>query len=237
MGIVIREDIEKSMRELKKFIAESKDVSLEGMSEFFTKRVDGYEEHMDFWKDAYKKFAQLLPRDNMKVLDLGCGTGLEIEEIWKLYPNTYITGVDMCRDMLDKLCAKKGDKKLKVVCEDYFKYDFGKECYDAVISFESLHHFTADKKVKVYKKIYNSLKEGSPFILGDYIACCDEEEQLLQKVLVEKRKKFNVPDDKFVHFDIPLTLEHEIEVLKEAGFKDISVPDSINGATLIYSVK
>ena len=43
MGIVIREDIEKSMRELKKFIAESKDVSLEGMSEFFTKRVDGYE--------------------------------------------------------------------------------------------------------------------------------------------------------------------------------------------------
>ena len=75
------------------------------------------------------------------------------------------------------------------------------------------------------------------FLLGDYIACCEEEEQLLRQVYADKRKKFKIPDSQFIHFDIPLTLEHETGLLQDAGFANITATDSINGATIIYAVK
>ena len=139
--------------------------------------------------------------------------------------------------MLDKLLEKHPDKQLTIVCSDYFQYDFGSGSWDAVISFESLHHFLPKLKKGLYQKIYNALEDNGVFILGDYIACCDREEELLRNVYLEKRKKFEIPDDKFVHFDIPLTLEHESELLKNAGFIIEKVLDEPDGATVIVARK
>lgn len=233
----IREDIEKHMQELKAWLAETADNELEDMDGFFAGRIEGYEEHMSVWTKAYERFARLLPEECRKVLDLGCGTGLELDEIWKRNPHIAVTGVDLCQTMLDKLQEKHGDKALTTVCMDYFMYDMGSEKWDVVISFESLHHFLPEKKIKLYRKIYDALKPGGQFILGDYIACCEEEEALLQSVCQEKRKKAGIPEDVFVHFDIPLTLEHETELLQEAGFVEIVVEDSIDGATILIVKK
>ena len=73
--------------------------------------------------------------------------------------------------------------------------------------------------------------------MGDYIACCNEEEELLRSVCLKKREQFEVPDNCFVHFDIPLTLEHEQELLKNAGFKVEKVLDEPDGATIIIAKK
>ena len=55
---------------------------LESMSDFFTARVEGYDEHMlrdvEGCKEGYQRMAQLVPEDTKNLLDLGCGTGLEI---------------------------------------------------------------------------------------------------------------------------------------------------------------
>lgn len=235
--MVIRENIEKHMQELKAWLAETAEDSLEDMDGFFTKRIDGYEEHMAVWEKAYQRFAELLPEDCEEILDLGCGTGLELDEIWKRNPHVAVTGVDLCGTMLDKLQEKHGDKQLTCVCADYFQHDLGEEAWDAVISFESLHHFLPEKKKELYRKIYCALKSGGAFVLGDYIACCEEEEELLQKVCFEKRKKAQIPEDQFVHFDIPLTLEHELELMRAVGFEEITVADSIAGATLLVAEK
>lgn len=52
----------------------------------------------------------------------------------------------------------------------------------------------------------------------DYIACCQEEETLLRDECAARRAAAGVPEDAFVHFDTPLTLEHEIRLLQAAGF-------------------
>ena len=83
---------------------------------------------------------------------------------------------------------------------------------------ESFHHFLPVMKKELYSKIYSSLRTDGVFILGDYIACCDEEEELLRTVYLERRKQSDIPDDRFVHFDIPLTMEHEKALIEEAGF-------------------
>lgn len=108
---------------------------------------------------------------------------------------------------------------------------------DAVISFESLHHFLPERKKELYRNIYNGLKNSGVFILGDYIACCDEEEELLRSVYLQKRSESAIPEHYFVHFDIPLTLEHESGLLQNAGFIIEKVLDGSDGATIITARK
>ena len=237
MGGKTMQSLEEYMQGLKQWLQDTKDSPLEEMSDFFTKRLQGYEEHMSVWEESYRMFAEILPLDCRKILDLGCGTGLELDRIWKRNPDIEVTGVDLCQSMLDKLREKHSDKQLTIVCEDYFQYDFGRGKWDTVISFESLHHFLPERKRALYRKIYESLKVGGIFLLGDYIASCDEEEALLRGVYLEKRKQSGIPDERFVHFDIPLTLEHETELIQDAGFVIEKVLDNPDGATLIAAGK
>lgn len=237
MRMIIRDNIEQYMQELKSWLAETEDDGLEEMGEFFTARVSGYEEHMEIWEKAYQRMTELIPLESRKILDLGCGTGLELDAIWQRRSDIDIAGVDLCQSMLDKLIKKHSDKPLKTICADYFQYDMGSKVWDTVISFESLHHFLPDKKQQLYSKVYGSLKSNGVFIIGDYIACSKEEEELLRSTCLERRKKYNIPADQFIHFDIPLTLEHEIRLLKMAGFSKIEAVDSILGATIICAGK
>ena len=229
------ESTEKYLQDLKQWLQDTSDSPLEEMSDFFTKRLDDYEEHMSIWEQSYQIFAESLPSKCKNILDLGCGTGLELDKIWQKNPDIEVIGVDLCQSMLDKLLEKHSDKRLTIVCQDYFRYDFGCDKWDAVISFESLHHFLPERKKVLYQKIYNGLKHGGAFILGDYIACCNEEEELLRSVYLKKRKQFAIPDNSFVHFDIPLTLEHESELLQNVGFVIEKVLDG--NATIIIAKK
>ena len=66
-------------------------MKLEKMNDFFTKRIDEYETHMlenvQGCKEGYIKLAELIPNTCKKLLDLGCGTGLELHEIFKKIPD------------------------------------------------------------------------------------------------------------------------------------------------------
>lgn len=236
MEIVIRENRETHMKELRAWLEDTKDVRLEEMGGFFSARLESYEDHMAVWQPAYERFAQLLAMERGRILDLGCGTGLELDWILRQCPNVSVTGVDLCQDMLDQLKKKHGDR-VSLICEDYFQFDMQEEIWDAVISFESLHHFFPEEKKTLYQKIYQGLKKGGRFLLGDYIACCDEEESLLQAVYQKKRERFHIPEGQWVHFDIPLTIEHETECMRQAGFSSVRVLDSIQGATIVEAVR
>ncbi len=74
---------EEYLRDLKQWLRDTADSPLEEMSDFFTKRLHGYEEHMSVWEESYQLFAEILPLECKKILDLGCGTGLELDRIWK----------------------------------------------------------------------------------------------------------------------------------------------------------
>ena len=129
------------IQDLKQWLRDTAHSPLEEMSGFFTKRLHDYEEHMSIWEESYQVFAESLPLECQKILDLGCGTGLELDKIWKISPDVEVTGIDLCANMLDKLLEKHQDKPLTAICQDYFQYDFGYGKWDAVISFESLHIF------------------------------------------------------------------------------------------------
>ena len=118
---------------------------LEKMSEFFDNRIDGYDEHMmtciESAEEFYPYTAECLPvGNNVNVLDLGCGTGLELEYYFKINPTASVTGIDLTESMLNVLKKKFTDKNLNLILGSYFDLPFGIEIYDAAVSVESLHN-------------------------------------------------------------------------------------------------
>lgn len=201
---------------------------LEKMNEFFDKRLDGYDEHMMTTiesSDVFYPFtADCLPKtDGAKILDLGCGTGLELEHYFKLNPSAKITGIDLTESMLNALKNKFPEKDLTLICGSYFDVPFDENTFDAAVSVESLHHFTKEEKIPLYTKLYKSLKDGGYFILTDYFALTDEDEQAFRNELLRLKKEQGIDDNEFYHYDTPLTVEHETEALLQAGFSSVEV--------------
>ena len=205
--------------EIKKWLKDTEEEPLEEMSGFFAKRVDSYEEHMSPWTAYYEWLGELIPKNANRLLDIGCGTGLELDRIFAYRPDIAVTGIDLSQTMLDKLQSKHGDKNLTLICGDYFNEPLGENIFDVAIAFETLHHFEMEKKLQIFQKIYKSLKRGGAFLEGDYIAESDEMERYLFDELKRRKKKWKIPDGVFVHFDTPLTLPHELTLLQRAGFK------------------
>ena len=201
---------------------------LEKMNEFFNKRLDGYDEHMMTTiesSDVFYPFtADCLPKTaGAKILDLGCGTGLELEHYFRLNPSAKITGIDLTESMLNALKNKFPEKELTLICGSYFDVPFDENTFDAAVSVESLHHFTKEEKIPLYTKLCKSLKDGGYFILTDYFALTDEDEQAFRNELLRLKKEQGINDNEFYHYDTPLTVEHETEALLEAGFSSVEV--------------
>ena len=201
---------------------------LEKMNEFFNKRLDGYDEHMMTTiesSDVFYPFtADCLPKTaGAKILDLGCGTGLELEHYFRLNPSARVTGIDLTESMLNALKNKFPEKELTLICGSYFDVPFDENTFDAAISVESLHHFTKNEKIPLYTKICKSLKDNGYFILTDYFALTDEDEQAFRKELLRLKKEQGIDDNEFYHYDTPLTIEHETEALLQAGFSSAQV--------------
>lgn len=212
---------------------------LEQMADFFEERLDMYDDHMkndiEGAREFYPFTAECLPlSDGAAILDLGCGTGLELEEYFKLNPTAEITGVDLSGGMLKALREKFSDKKLTLIEGSYFDVPFGENKFGSAVSVESLHHFTKEQKIPLYKKLYTSLKEGGYFILTDYFALDDEYETFYQNELIRLRKEEGITDGEFYHYDTPLTVQHETEALLEAGFSSVKV---LNNWENTYTLK
>ena len=215
---------------------------LEKMDEFFDSRLDGYEEHMlsaiEGAGEFYPFTAEQLPmQSGARVLDLGCGTGLELKYYLARNPRASVVGIDLASGMLKKLESDLAEYDITTVCASYFDHPLGEKCFDGAVSVESLHHFTAEEKIPLYKKVCSALKPGSSFILTDYFSTTDEEEKKHRSDLLELKKKEEIDDGEFYHFDTPLTLTHEIEVLEKSGFNKIDVLRSWGATSTIKATK
>lgn len=215
---------------------------LELMNQFFDSRLDEYESHMleciESARIFYPYTAEHLPEQKGAcVLDLGCGTGLELDEYFKLNPTAYITGIDLAEGMLSVLQSKHCDKNIKLICGSYFDADFELNKFDAAVSVESLHHFTAKEKQPLYTKLYNALKPNGYFILTDYFAKDDKEEKFFRNEYLRLKEEQNLSDSEFYHYDTPLTVEHEIEVLHASGFDKVEVLQNWSNTYTIRAIK
>ena len=186
---------------------------------FFNEKIDTYDDVHSEFMETKKSLGDNLPKEANRILDLGAGTGLELFHLFEVNPNASVTVIDITENMLAKLKQREFANHVTTICGDFFEIPFGKN-FDAVISTSALHHFKEEEKLRLYKKIYECLKDNGVFLNSDYIALTEEfQNQQLYEL------EYNY--DKHKHIDIPLTIENELKVLHSVGFKNITV-DSVD---------
>lgn len=215
---------------------------LEKMREFFEQRLDGYDAHMlndiESAREFYPYTASLLPTfPECRVLDLGCGTGLELEFYFACNPTAHVTGIDLSEGMLAALRAKFPDKAVELVAASYFDLPLGENLYDSAVSVESLHHFTKEQKIPLYAKLHKALKDGGYFVLTDYFAPDEQAEREHRQTLLTLMAEQGIADGAFYHYDTPLTVGHETEALLSAGFSTVEVMNKWGNTCTVVAKK
>lgn len=213
---------------------------LEKMSDFFASRVELYDEHMinevEGCKEGYLKMAELVPESCRSLLDLGCGTGLELDAIFERFSDIRVTGIDLCEEMLCKLREKHADKNPHLICADYFTHPFEND-FDCAVSFQTMHHFSKEKKAELYKKIFSCLTKNGVYIECDYMVETQQEENHWFSENIRLRKEQGIDENEFFHYDTPCTIENQIKLLKTAGFASVEKVMRIENTTMLVARK
>jgi len=204
----------------------------EPMAQFFNSRAQIYDEvhtgHISGGLATKDLIAHYLPEYTHDVLDLGCGTGLELPALFARFPEANVTGIDLAEDMLALLRERCAGFDVQTLCMSYFDYDFPPGKYDAVVSVMSLHHFNPAQKLDLYARARSALKPGGVFLNCDYFI-----DNPLRVRLNFARLRLLCHEPGTVHFDTPLTPSQEMKVLREAGFERAEVLWNQKNTTLI----
>jgi len=197
----------------------------EAMGKFFDRRSESYDQHMrenltDF-EDFYRAVAQPIPKSErpLEILDLGCGTGLELQAVFERSPEARITAVDLSPGMLAELERKYAvrSEQIEIICESYLEVELSEARYDLALSVMTMHHLLPDPKRTLYHKIFKSLKPGGLYIEGDYVVS-QETSREMRSAYDELSEKHGAVGEGLYHLDLPLTLPIQKRLLLEAGF-------------------
>jgi tRNA (cmo5U34)-methyltransferase len=212
---------------------------LEKMQDFFTARLETYESHMlaGRGQERYQKMADLIPYGTTRLLDLGCGTGLELKPIFQRFPVLSVVGIDLTPAMLDILRIQFPNQNLRLICDNYFETDLGQSVFDAVVSAQTLHHFSRQTKMGLYTRLLQSLKPHGVYIEDDYMVSDQIVEDSLRAKNKTLRLNLSIPEDAFYHFDIPFTVEQQMEMLEQTGFRSVSLEYRYQNDAIILARK
>jgi len=197
------------------------------MKEYFDARADAYDNiHMRddicWGREIRDIIAEFVPSSAEEILDLGAGTGIEIEGMLRRNHDVRIECVDLSPRMLSILKSKFSmDNVVAKEC-DFRNLDFSERRFDSVVSVMALHHLTSEEKLSLYRSVRMSLRAGGVFVNSDYIL--DEKvEQCVIAGIAEHWSNVAGKEGTY-HIDRPLCEEEERRLLRDAGFCRIEKP-------------
>ncbi len=217
----------------------------EKMTSFFDVRSAGYDEHMraniEHFEEFYAAVADAIPPGDepYRILDIGCGTGLELRWLWQRRPKAYIVGMDLSTPMLRLLKGKYRDHahQLEVVQASYTEHSLGApSSWDAVVSVMTVHHLLHGPKTALYGRIWECLKPGGLYVEGDYIVSVENERKALAEFLAATQG-IDGAEKGLYHLDIPFSAATQRNLLEMAGFCSVSVSWQRESAAVLVAKK
>lgn len=121
-----------------------------------------------YLRDAQSKLVSYLDvKDNVRFLDLGCGTGWAIGETAKLVGNKgEFYGIDLSEKMIEKAKSNYRDRdNFHFIEASAESMPLNNNFFDIIICTNSFHHYLHPDKV--LKEIYRLLKKGGKIYILD----------------------------------------------------------------------
>jgi tRNA (cmo5U34)-methyltransferase len=172
-----------------------------------------------------------------KVLDLGCGDGLFIQELLGSFNPAKMTLLDGSAEMLEaaqrRLSGQNNASYIQASFQELITDDPLNENFDFIYSSLAIHHLPFDEKKNMYAYIYEHLSPGGWFIHYDVILPPSENleklylsfwrEWIKRHPSKERREQLlGIPEQYRGNPDnIPDTLESQLQALKKIGFKEV----------------
>ena len=115
-----------------------------------------------------KKAINSLNWGNIKVLDVACGTGRMLPEIFSVKKNIKYTCLDSSEEMVKCLIEKAKklgiEKSIKIKIGDATKIPFKDNKFDIVFSYHLLWHLPLENQKKIVKEMVRVCKNGGTVI-------------------------------------------------------------------------
>lgn len=139
------------------------------MNEYLKDTEDFFDKMASIWDETFAGNSLSLKavialsglRENDKVIDIACGTGVLFNDILALNPSC-LWGIDLSDSMLKKASEKYSDRRVHLWKGNF--YDFSEKDFDIAFIYRAYPHFP-DKKAFA-KKLYSVLKPNGRFILA-----------------------------------------------------------------------
>ncbi len=186
------------------------------------------------YDDFYTISVEIIPfhKDReLRVLDLGAGTGLLSAAVAARYPRALLTLVDLSPAMLRVAEQRFADGKGERITFQVMNY-----CekpltgtYDLVISALSIHHLADTAKIDLFGKIHTILEPGGMFINADLVRGENVvAEKICYHTWLRKVREKGVKEETLdaalerTKEDRLSPLSSQMEWLREAGFIDVA---------------
>ncbi len=189
--------------------------------------VPFYKENLKLQIDILKNFL----KEKDLVIDLGSSTGTFLIELSKKINNLELIGIDNSPAMIKRATqkAKAFGSNAKFIEADFLEYEFKNP--KAIVANYTIQFIRPLKREKLIKKIYNSLKNEGIFLMSEKLIT---ENKKLNKTMIDiyynykKEKGYSEYEiaqkrEALENVLIPYTMNENIEMLKNAGFKDIDI--------------
>ena len=102
---------------------------------------------------------EALGQRHLEIIDVGCGAGWLCEQ---LLPYGRVTGTDLSDEVLRRASAKTPN--VTFIAGDFLELDFGEECFDVVVTLETLSH--VPDQAAFVAKIATLLKPGGHLMMA-----------------------------------------------------------------------
>ena len=186
------------------------------------------------YDDFYTISVEIIPfhKDReLRVLDLGAGTGLLSAAVAARYPRALLTLVDLSPAMLRVAEQRFADGKGERITFQVMNY-----CekpltgtYDLVISALSSHHLADTAKIDLFGKIHTILEPGGMFINADLVRGENVvAEKICSHTWLRKVREKGIKEETLdaalerTKEDRLSPLSSQMEWLREAGFIDVA---------------
>lgn len=177
----------------------------------------------------YATAVALLPFDpsaEIRVLDLGAGTGLLSAFVRERFPNARLTLVDVAESMLDRARQRMGNDGVEFAVYDYGRAPISGD-WNAIVSALSIHHLEDEAKRNLFRRIYAALLPGGVFVNAEQVAGPTAEltrlyhEQWLKQIRERGATEQEIADAEYrMQADRCSSVEDQLAWMREAGFND-----------------
>jgi tRNA (cmo5U34)-methyltransferase len=166
------------------------------------------------------------PNREIRVLDLGAGTGLLSAFVREKFPHAALRLVDIAESMLERARLRLGGYRIEYKTCDY-ESEVIEGQWDAIVSALSIHHLADESKRSLFHRIHAALLPGGVFVNAEQVAGPTPEltrryhQQWLAQIRERGATDQEVADAEYrMQADLCSSVENQLVWMREAGFRD-----------------